>query len=240
MTLSRYLRLLLALLTLVTLGGCLDEDTPAECVPATGDLVAALDGYTGPYSVLVHIDTDGETLLGYAVDTGPTASVDEAMARDAAQGAAYHGEPIASHGALLGVRAGQWLFTYGAGDYTLLAVVSGATGKLTLGVSVAWTAWGSTTSPLSWSDAADLGARCGGEPSFGEVGEVELDPFYGGAIPAARRDAALAAVRRTALLEALWARGTVTGTLLVEIPRYATSVDPHEYRFAVLVSGVAD
>lgn len=214
-----------------------DTSSPiASCVPASGVLATVVGQHSGPFTLAIHVAQNRTTVLNYLLDTGPFVDMDEETARAAAQLAAMHGQQIQG-ASLIGVVAGLWLFDQGGGDFRAFTAVSAQTGHPVLGVEVGWVGSGYVSYPLQWSPADELGLGCPEDRGMGAIDDIILDPAsFGPAEP--DMNAVLATVKDTAVLSSIWANGAATETLVVQIPRYATSTDPHEHEWVVLISGV--
>lgn len=223
-----------ALLGLTALLGTACTESEARSVDEF--VRAELEGYSGPFTIAAHIAEDRHTVLGLYLDTGAAIDVTEASAQAAAELASEPGQGLGG----LGLRAGQWLFSGGSGDWSWFTAVSERTGHVVLQAEVAWVGMGDASFPLRQLPADNLGTECPSQEPFGVVEYVDLDVYpWGTAIPEEDRNEALQSLEQTALLCAIQNHGEVTQTLVVAIPSYQTSSAPREYQWVVLMSAVA-
>jgi|GEM_PF-1162477 len=204
-----------------------------DCEAETTSLAAALYPKAQGFTVVVRLDHDSLSVLGYAIVAGGYGSVTEAQARTAAQEATGFG----SAGTLLSGAAptDQWVFYESPGDFGGVGAVSARTGLAVFGGGIVWDGTGDITWPTSWSPASDLGEGCPASGGFGTTRGFDL--VNGADLDADAVSAALAAVADTALPAAIWHGGYAFDAVVLRYPRSVGVFDPASAEWIVLVNG---
>ncbi|MFO0746188.1 MAG: hypothetical protein U1F43_11010 [Myxococcota bacterium] len=210
-------------------------DTSADCSAAESALAATLYPKTGQaFTAVVRLDHDSLAILGYALVVGAYHALDEAGARGVAEAATGYG----SGGHFLSgpdAPSDAWVFYEEPGDFGGAAAVSAHTGLAVFGGGIVWDGAGDITWPTAWSPASDLASGC--SEAGGPGATRGFDLVNGEALSAEQVAAALAPVRQTALLGAMWSKGYVFDSVVLRYPRTVGAFDPSTAEWIVLVSG---
>jgi len=138
-----------------------DSDTDADTCEAKTHVLAQrmIDGGSR-CTVVVRLDHDTYSLLGYQVFCGPGTDVDQETALETARrdaGFSFQVWEDLSNGA---PEVGEFVFYHFPSDEGGVAVVSMYTGLTVFGASIWWDGIGDITYPTEWRDASELGAGC--------------------------------------------------------------------------------
>lgn len=210
------------------------DGSSAACEDAEKVLSATLyDKPASAYTAVVRLDHDTRALLGYALVLGRYAATDEAGARATAQAETGYG----AAGRLLSGPEPEdaWVFYQSPGDFGGVGVVSARTSLAVFGGGIVWDGRGDISYPTAWSPATDLASGC---TTTGDSGRTRgFDLVSGEALDSGDVDAALAVVRQTALVDAMWSGGYVFDSVVLRYPRSVGVFDPTSAEWIVLVSG---
>jgi len=208
------------------------EGVPPACTTAAADLTEEMYSEAGrSCSATVRLDYLTLEVLGFELFCGNYASLDEAGARAAAE----RDTGIGAEAVLVNPddHADNWVFLDATGA---AALVSAYNGLVVFGGTWGSDAAGELTWPETWRDAALLAEGC---PPSGRIPTARGFDLSDGAAPltGAELDAALSAVKDTALLEGFWQGGYVFNATVLLYPRRTLPFDESTAEWIVILGG---
>ena len=115
------------------------------------------------------------------------------------------------------------------------AVVNKRSGLALFGGSIIWDGAGEITYPESWRSPVELGEDC--TPYADPVRTTGYDLVSGATLAMEDADAALDAIRGTAIFEAFWNGGYLFDATVLRYPRSVGAFDPSSAEWIVIVHG---
>jgi hypothetical protein len=203
--------------------------------PACAASIAAFanEMTAGSCTAVVRLDYISLEIKGFQIVCGPYASPSEAAARATAQqdtGFGREGESLAQ-----AYTQDELVFWTAPSDVGGAAVVSARNGKSVFGGSTLWKGNGDITYPKTWRPTADIGPGCA--PSFPGVGRDGYDLGSGQKLKAAKVNAALVRVWKTALVAGMQTNLDVIDAVVLLYTRSAVAIDRTTAEWIVLVNG---
>ena len=187
----------------------------------------------GSCTATIRLDYQSLEVLGYQLFCGAYTSIDEATAREAAQLATGYGEA----GQSLGGESpeGAYVFYEAPGDFGGVGAVSARTGLAVFGGSIVWDGAGDLTYPAQWRGAESLGSGC--DPEGAIPSALGYDLAQGGEVAEADMSRVLAEVQQTAIIDAMWSRGSIFEAVVLLYPRSVGVFNPESAEWVILLNG---
>ena len=202
-----------------------------DCQPLIERLTQELYSEPQACTVVIRLDHDTFTILGHQVICG---RYNSATAEEALETAV---EDTGWGGRMLNAEDPEetYVFFTPAGDFGGASAVSANTGLSVFGGSTVWSGSGDITYPLEWRAPAEIGRTC---TSTREVPyAVGYDLVGGVSMDEEMMQTALDTVKRTVVIDAMAAGGSIFSATVLRYPRTVGVVNPTNSEWIVLLNG---
>jgi hypothetical protein len=205
-------------------------DGSAACETQIAPIGAEMYTTIGSCTVVVRLEFQSFSPIGWQLVCAPYGLVDEPTARANAQGDTGFG----STANLLSPAppSDEWVFHIAPSDFGGAAAVSARTGRTVFGGSIVWDGAGDIVYPTEWRAPPTLGCA-----DQGPIQATGYDLENAGPVSPDDVDAALSAVRSTPFPAALWTGGYVFDAVVLRYPRTVGEFNPTTAEWVVLLNG---